>query len=465
MRRYVEEQYRPVLINTKRDFEMGVIQRGACKTDRPELLVAVARFQEERTEEYKRFRALILPILLHPRHDHIRFSNKPGEKGFYVNQQALNSSVVMMESVTAKGRTVMKSVVPPIFEGGIRAMSDAKFRKKSMRVRGLLGLLKNVFWPTYNTEVHASMARSYLTREKKRVQARRRAEGKKNTRKKKKPVIQVAAKDRRSSSGCAWSTIDSVIHNRRGTGMELGKQIHEQLERFARDHISFALSRDPVDPITRAVIDHIIIKWKMIPVWGELQIWDEGLRYGTAIDMVCLRPKGMGNLVFLEIKTGYKEVFTYARRKVHGGVGIDDSPLGHAMLQLIIPIQTMKYRYGITGITGYVLHVNEMEGVTCFKLPADNPRVKGGVSYARIYNYAMKRDRGGPQEPGLLCNKRKRGGDGGGGGRGKTSVVARSSPLSIVSARTQSSVSVSSARPRSRNGIQKRNRKKKKTFK
>lgn len=422
MRQYVPEPFRPVLISSKENFEKGVIPRPRCKTDRPEFLVAVSRFQEERTDMYQKYKSLILPILLHPRHDHIRFSNKPGEQGFYVNQQAMNSSKVLLESISFSSSSSSSHRQ--------QKMTNATFRRKAVRVRGLIGLIKRVFWPTYNSEVHTQMAKSFLAREKKKQQAKQRKKGKGKRKKKAKPkpAIRVAPKDIKSSAGCSWSTIDTVIHSRRGVGMELGKQIHAQLERFATDHIAFAMSKDPVDPITRAVIDKLVLKWKLIPLWGELQIWDEVLRYCTAIDMVCLDPKGEGRVVFLEIKTGYKEVFEYARRKVHGNVGIWDSPLGHAMIQLIVPIQTMKLRYGIQGIVGYVIHVNEMEGVTAYKLPVDNPRVEGGVSYARVYNYIVRCEEKGAYEPGFITgsNKRKRG----------AFSSAKSSPSSIVSQRT-----------------------------
>ena len=446
MRRFVDEEFRPPLINTKREFELGIIQKPHCMTDRPELLVAVNRLQEERTDVYQMYKRLILPILLHPRHDHVRFSSKPGEEGFYVNQQAVNSSSAILESATGEGGRVVNSVVCPILD---QKLTDSKFRRKSVRVRGLLSMLRKVFWPTYNAEVHGSMARKYLTKEKRRRKAEAATGGKSgkggkggkgkessSKRKKKQPAIRVSAKDKKRSSGCSWSTIDTVIHNKRGVGMELGKQVHNQLERFAKDHIAFALSREPVDPITRAVIRKLVGKWKLIPLWGELQIWDEVLRYCTAVDMVCLNPNGGGSLVFIEIKTGYKDVFTYHMRNVHGGIGVPDSPLGHAMLQLIIPIQTMKLRYGITNIKGYVVHVNEMEGVSLFKLPIDNPHVRGGISYTRAYQYAIRREKKGVWEPGIMVSegrKRKRGS----GNRGKGRAVPRSSPSSIVSSRTK----------------------------
>lgn len=396
MESYIEERYRPYVFSNKKDFEMGITQKSGCMSDRPEFLVAIHRFIEQRYEIYEKFKRLILPILLHPRHDHIRFSNKPGEEGFYVNQQTLNSSLLIMEKISTRESIFIKSDESKI--------SNAKFRSKSVRMRGLLGLLKKTFWPNYNSEVHSKMAKSYFRKEKKR----KRVNGKET--KKKKAVIKISTKDKKSSHGCSWNTIDNVINSNRGVGVELGKQIHNQLERFSRDHIAFALSKDKPDPITSAVIDKIVSKWNMIPIWGELEIWDEVLKYGTAIDMVCINPKDEGSIVFLEIKTGYKEIFQYANRKVQGNIGIWDSPLGHAMLQLIIPIQTMKLRYGVSNITGYVIHVNEIDGVTAYKLPIDDPKHKAGVSYSRIYNYMLKRENGGPVVQGIIKSKKRKGG-------------------------------------------------------
>jgi hypothetical protein len=326
-------------------------------TKRPELLMAVHRLEKNRDEEYQKYKYLILPILLHPRHEHIRFSPRGGEEGFRVN-------------------------TCPIPAKGV-----------SKRMRGLLGMQQSCFYPDFRYDELVKVAR---------IQARKEAEkkGRKTKGKKKKAKIEIPREHTRSTIGGPWNLIDATIQNERGVGKALGKQVHEELQEFARDDVKF-ISRDKTpDPLTLAVIDKIVNRWGMIPIWGELEIWDEVLGYATSVDMVCVEPKHGGRVVFFEVKTGYTEAFAQQYRKVQGNVKIWSNPCGHAMIQLIIPIETMRRQYGIRNIHGYVIHVNELKGVSVYHLPVDGKE----VSYKRVYNHAINERRR------KAATSRKRGG-------------------------------------------------------
>ena len=313
-------------------------------TKRPELLMAVNRLAENREEEYQKYKNLILPILLHPRHDHIRFSPRKGEAGFLVKKC----------SISGKG--------------------------VSKRMPGLLNMQKRCFYPNFQYDEYLKVSR---------IQERKESEMKGKKKKKRKAKIEIPLEHTRSTIGTPWNLVDVTIRNERGVGKALGKQIHEELQDFARDDVKF-ISRDkPPDPLTLAVIDKIVNRWGMIPIWGELEIWDENLGYATSVDMVCIEPKHEGRIVFFEVKTGYTEAFAQQYRKVQGNVKIWNNPCGHAMIQLIIPIETMRRQYGIRNIHGYVIHVNEQKGVSAYNLPVDGKE----VSYKRVYNHALNERR------------------------------------------------------------------------
>lgn len=316
MRQIIDSAYRP-----------GTV----AMTKRAELIQAVRRIERDQPEVYDMHRHLILPVLLHPRHEHVRFSSKPGQEGFRVNP-------------------------------------DPKLHGVAKRMRGLLNMQRQVFYPDFKYEELTKQAR---------------LSSKTKTGKGKKRRIDVPEEDRRSTIGCAWTHIDRAARNGRGVGKELGKQVHDQLQSFSRDQQSFSYGDS--DPYTKAIVDKILRRWNMVPLWGELEIWDETLQYATCVDMVCLDPSNGGRIVFFEVKTGYTEAFTHQHHKVQGNVKIWNNPCGHAMIQLIIPIETMRRKYGVQNIHGYVLHVNEEGGVKVYKLPVDGK----DISYQNVYNRAI----------------------------------------------------------------------------
>jgi hypothetical protein len=198
-------------------------------------------------------------------------------------------------------------------------------------------------------------------------------------------VIAIPYRSRISPSGCEWSMVDVVARDRRGVGAELGKQVHHQLELFARDRNLFALEVPRPDPFVSEIIRKILVEWELVPLWSEYEVWDETLKYATSVDMICFHPKKR-RFAFFEVKTGYRDSFTFSTgKKIRGRFGVDSTPLSHAILQLLIPIETMKRHYGIRAIDGYVLHVNEATGVRVYRVPtnAQLPRDK-------LYNYVIR---------------------------------------------------------------------------
>jgi len=283
-------------------------------------------------------RWILLRFYLHGRHNHIRFSSKPGAEGFLVK------------------------------EGG-----EGKIPPRAKRIRGIHSLLRTIFYPNFDRAEHSRLALKYIKKKGKRAGEA--------------PAIAVPLHSSIVPSGCDWSMVDTVARDGRGVGAELGKQVHKQLEIFARDQDVFARRFPRPDPLVAEVIRKITQEWRLVPLWSEYEIWDETLCYATSVDLVCFHPKKK-RLVFLEIKTGYRGgTFTFSTgKKIRGRFGVDSTPLNHAILQLLIPIETMKRRYAIRAIDGYVIHVNEDAGVRAYKLPtnAQLPR-------DRLYNYVARR--------------------------------------------------------------------------
>jgi len=315
-------------------------------TLRPELRSKVQTLNRESPELLSTNKRLLMKFYLHGRHDNIRFSSKPGAEGFLVK------------------------------EGG-----DGNKVPRAKRMRGIHGMLRKVFYPDFDRSAHNKLAQKASRNSKTKTKGG----SKKRKRKKKKNVVHVPYPSRISGSGCEWAMVDVVARDERGVGAALGKQVHKQLEIFARDQRVFSRAVPRPDPLVAEIIRKIVVDWSLVPLWSEYEIWDETLKYATSVDLICFHPKKR-RLVFFEVKTGYRDSFSFSTgKKIRGRFGIDSTPLNHAFLQILIPIETMKRCYGIRAIDGYVLHVNEQNGVTAYKVPtnAQLPR-------DRLYNYVVR---------------------------------------------------------------------------
>ena len=304
-------------------------------TIRPELRAKVLSLNREAPALLNDNKRVLLRFYLHGRHDNIRFSSKPGAEGFLVK------------------------------EGG-----DGTRPPRAKKMRGIHGMLRKIFYPEFDRSEHNKLAQKASQKAKEPP---------------KKNAIQIPRRSSMSGSGCEWAMVDVVARDKRGVGAELGKQVHKQLEIFARDRSAFSRAVPRPDPLVIEIIRKMVVDWSLVPLWSEYEIWDETLRYATSVDLICFHPEKK-RLIFFEVKTGYRNSFSFSTgKKIRGRFGIDSTPLNHAFLQILIPIETMKRRYGIRSIDGYVLHVNEQNGVTAYKAPTNTqlPRDK-------LYNYIVR---------------------------------------------------------------------------
>lgn len=315
-------------------------------TTRPELRGKVIQLNREAPELMTMNKRVLLKFYLHGRHDNIRFCSKPGQEGFLVK------------------------------EGG-----DGKRPPRAKKMRGIHGLLKRIFYPDFDRTEHNNLAKRKKTKAKKKASDNGKSTGVAD----RKNVIAIPYRSTISGSGCDWNVVDIVARDKRGVGAELGKQVHQQLELFARDRERFTREILRPDPFVSEIIRKVIKEWELIPLWSEYEVWDETLRYATSVDMICFHPKKQ-RFAFFEVKTGYRDSFTFSTgKKIRGRFGIDSTPLNHAILQLIIPIETMKRRYGIRAIDGYVLHVNESTGVRVYRVPTNTQLPRD-----RLYKYVIR---------------------------------------------------------------------------
>ncbi|MHA1679629.1 MAG: hypothetical protein ACTSUE_01390 [Promethearchaeota archaeon] len=341
-------------------------------TTRPELKNKIIQLNKESPELMSLNKRALLRFYLHGRHDNIRFCSKPGAKGFLVK------------------------------EGG-----DGKRPPRAKKIRGIHSLLKKIFYPEFDYKEHSALAKKAQTKARKKASAKGGRTSSSVTKEKKKNVITIPYRSSIAPSGCAWNMVDMVARDKRGVGSELGTQIHEQLELFARDRRMFDSEIPVPDPYVSEIIKKIIKEWELVPLWSEYEVWDETLKYATSVDMICFHPKKK-RFAFFEVKTGYRDSFAFSTgKKIRGRFGIDSHPLNHAILQMLLPIETMKRHYGIKAIDGYVLHVNASAGVKVYRVPTNTQLPRD-----RLYNYVIrmnrKEEREKEQKRNVASKKRRR---------------------------------------------------------
>jgi hypothetical protein len=402
-------------------------------TNRPELLKRVAELEVIHPESLVKCPTAV-NVLLHKRHNYVRFVKRKGMEGFVVNSFVYGKAGMKgFDAVEESKRVVYGDV------------SLDKSRGARKRVSGINKMLKAIFYPDFDTRQHMMDARKDLTRKKARAKTLVAP-----TSASVKVSKEYRTRARKSVYGDSWNQIDMMVNDPRGVGTALGEQVHKQLEIHARMGIhGFRKVVDYPDPLAVSIIGKMMREWNVRPIWGELEIWDAQLGYATAVDMVCVNNEN-GRLVFFEVKTGYSNgVFTHAsstsQRKVNGRIGIDNTPLGHAFLQLILPIETMRRHYGISNIDGYVIHVNDSDCQVpkCYKLPSSAGAKGKTASYARIYDYAVRKKYQQQREKTLSKGKPPSTTYRGGGGK-------RPAPKATISSITSASTAKSSGRRKRR---------------
>ena len=208
---------------------------------------------------------------------------------------------------------------------------------KCVRIRGIHKLLSTHLWLNYDHREVMRMARPTRPR-------------------------------RKSAVGKPWSQRHKYMTTNRGgrrkelKGQARGSKVHEELCAYARgfhiDRSEFKRKFPNPHRYTRKVMV-ALEKWGFTPYYGEMNIYDEYVGYATAIDMVCTDKKG--DVVLVEIKTGYNGCFQQGTRRMDGPLGtfLSNAPVNQALIQVLLMENTVREKYNIRSVSGVVIHVDD----------------------------------------------------------------------------------------------------------
>ncbi len=201
---------------------------------------------------------------------------------------------------------------------------------------GLLPVLKLIYWPDFEMKEIIKKPKTYQSR--------------KGTRRKKDQqfpiLIQKTQKEKKRG---------------RYYGLIRGTEVHQELRDFIEmDERSFRKKYPVIHEYTRRILLFIsAMKW--IPFIAEFNVFDEQLRIGTSIDMVCLC-RATGKVIFLEFKTGYKDYFNNFTSYMHHSMNkLTNSPYHQAHLQLICSVLLVMKHHRIRDdeFEMYVVRIDE----------------------------------------------------------------------------------------------------------
>lgn len=170
-------------------------------------------------------------------------------------------------------------------------------------------------------------------------------------------------------------------------GSMRGSLIHEQLNDFLLfDKPNFLKKYNSIHPWVIRIFE--IIKQKnWIPIVSEFDIFDEKLKIGTSVDMICLS-KDSGKIIALEFKTGYKNYFENKQGYMKGCLKniMSLSLKNCATLQILTAILFIikNHKIEIDNIEGHVIQINDNE-LNSYEISNDFIVKHGKSIYDNLY--------------------------------------------------------------------------------
>ncbi len=148
-----------------------------------------------------------------------------------------------------------------------------------------------------------------------------------------------------------------------------GTSVHEELEDFILlDKKNFLKKHQGLHPWSKRILKHITEVMNWTPLKSEFHVYDEALRIGTSIDMICV-DNDTGKLILLEFKTGYKTYFENNDGYMDNSLCLmKNSPLNWATIQLVFStIILMKQqetrhasgRISLKDVEAYVIRIDD----------------------------------------------------------------------------------------------------------
>lgn len=147
---------------------------------------------------------------------------------------------------------------------------------------------------------------------------------------------------------------DGRVYFGRDGGKQRGIDVSIELE----DYVKYPAARfeqlhPKVDPYTKGVLCRLVsmnLRW----IDAERIVYITRHRVGTAIDILCLNEAG--EVVVIEVKTGYADVFCRHQTKMRGHFhALDDSVLNRAKLQALFGDVLMEEAYGVRATACYII--------------------------------------------------------------------------------------------------------------
>ncbi len=249
---------------------------------------------------------------------------------------------------------------------------------KSQRKAGLSVMLRRTFWPDYDYRRVTELIRTD-------------AAARKNLHRQAHSRARTSNRERRSAAGLPWEDVPILTVTGRGhkRRFERGTAVHEELCYYAREGLERFLKKYPQPEIytLRGIL--ALREFGLVPIYGELPIYDETVGYATAVDMLCVdqkadQAKNLGCLVLCEIKTGYEmSTFDKGHKGMLGAARfLTNSRLNQARIQAYFAEMTLKQRYRITNCVSAVILIHD-QGVTGYII-TDDIIAQG----AHMYRYA-----------------------------------------------------------------------------
>lgn len=182
------------------------------------------------------------------------------------------------------------------------------------------------------------------------------------------------------------------VRDKRIKGFTLGNVVHDELCSWARSHNEQKWMKE--NPVLNAFTIKVMRSLRLLkiePIYAEWPIFDENVPYATSIDMVGVSGNADGSLVVIEIKTGYEGYFFEGNANMNRTPlkRVVNSPKNQALLQCLMAMLTLKYRYGINRVFGMVIRVSG-SGVDAEPIP--EPFLKKGPSiYKGLCDYMLEK--------------------------------------------------------------------------
>lgn len=193
----------------------------------------------------------------------------------------------------------------------------------------------------------------------------------------------------------------------RFAGLIKGSRVHAEMRAFALyDARAFNKTHDGgVHSYVTRLMEAIVKLRRWTPFLPEFEHYDEALGLGTQADLVAV--DAAGDLVLLEIKTGYADYWTRADGMMRGCLArLPNSPCNRATLQIAISGLVLQRRYGVPAARMhlYVLRIDDAV-IDIVPVPPRFLAELGDAIYADLLRYqqALVAARAAPKKKETLC--------------------------------------------------------------